>query len=85
MPCGWILTRPARQTPLMAEYTGPATDNEAVVIANMDGHKVPDRYATGDSFDSEHGNDLKFGNAHPKRIHNDIHRRYGEDTPVDEY
>ena len=64
----------------MAEYTGPATDNEADVIAGMDGHKVPDRYATGDSTDSEHGNDLKMGSAHPKRIHNDIHRRYGQDA-----
>lgn len=64
----------------MAEYTGPATENEADVIAGVDGHKVPDRFATGDSTDSKHGNDLKMGSAHPKRIHNDIHRRYGQDA-----
>lgn len=64
----------------MAEYTGPATDNEATVIANMDGHKVPDRYATGDSYDSEHGNDLKLGDPHAKKIHNDIHQRFGQDA-----
>lgn len=68
----------------MAEYTGSSTENEAVVIAQMDGHKVPDRYATGDSFDPEHDTNLKFGNAHPKRIHNDIHQRYGQDTPEDD-
>ncbi len=73
------------QSPRMAEYTGPATDNEAVVIENNCGRKVPDRYATGDSYDSEHGDDLKLGTAHPKRIHNDIHQRYGSDSPVDEY
>ena len=68
----------------MARYTGPATDNEAVVIGMPEGRKVPDRYATGDSYDSEHGNDLKFQTAHPKRIHNDFHRRYGQDSPVSE-
>jgi hypothetical protein len=65
----------------MAEYMGPATDNEACVIANMDGHKVPDTFATGtDPTDDRHGNSLKMGNAHAKRIHNDIHQRYGQDT-----
>lgn len=68
----------------MAEYTGPATDNEAVVIAQMDQRKIPDRYATGDSYDSEHGNDLKMNDPHAKRIHNDIHRRFGQDTPCDD-
>jgi hypothetical protein len=56
----------------MAEYMGPATDNEADVIANMDGHRVPDTFGTGDQD--------KFGDAHAKRIHNDIHRRYGRDA-----
>lgn len=68
----------------MAEYTGPSTDNEAVVIAQMDGHKVPDRYATGDSEDPKHGTDLKMGQAHAKRIHNDIYERFGQDSPIDE-
>ena len=68
----------------MAEYTGPATDNEAVVVGQPEGHKVPDRYATGDSYDPKHGNNLKFGTAHYKRIHNDIHERYGQDTEVDD-
>lgn len=68
----------------MAEYTGPATNNEAVVIGQNEGHKVPDTFATGDSFDSEHGNDLKFGTPHAKRIHNDIERRYGQDSEVDD-
>jgi hypothetical protein len=65
----------------MAEYTGPATDNEADVIAQMDGHKAPDIYATGDSYDSKHGDDLKMVNVHAKRIHNDIYRRFGQDEP----
>lgn len=56
----------------MAEYTGPATDNEADVIANMNGHVVPDTFGTGDQD--------KFGHAHAKRIHNDIHQRYGQDA-----
>jgi hypothetical protein len=57
----------------MAEYTGPATDNEADVIANMDGHRVADRYATSDQD--------KLGGPHAKRIHNDIHERFGQDEP----
>lgn len=66
----------------MAEYTGPATENEADVIATMVGRKTPDIYATGtDPRDEKHDTPLKFGNAHPKRIHNDIYQRYGEDTP----
>jgi hypothetical protein len=64
----------------MAEYTGPATDNEADVIANMDGHKVPDIYATGDSYDPKHDDNLKFVSSHPKRIHNDIYERFGKDA-----
>jgi len=64
----------------MAEYLGPATDNEADVIANLEGRKVPDTYATGDPYDDKHGTSLKFGNPHPKRIHNDIYRRYGQDA-----
>lgn len=78
--CGLPLTPNPHQTRDMAEYTGPATDNEAVVIATMDGRKVPDRYAIGDSYDPEHDNNLKFGTAHAKRIHNDIHERYGQDA-----
>lgn len=57
----------------MAEYTGPATDNEADVVAGNEGHRVADRYATGDSD--------KLGGPHAKRIHNDIYERYGKDTP----
>lgn len=57
----------------MAEYTGPATDNQADVIANMDGHRVPDTFGTGDQD--------KFGDNHAKKIHNDIHRRFGQDEP----
>ena len=68
----------------MAEYTGPATDNEAVVIASNEGHKVPDIYATGDPTDAKHGTDLKMGQAHAKRIHNDIYRRYGTDSEIDD-
>lgn len=60
----------------MAEYMGPATDNEADVIATMDGRKVPDTYATGDS-------NMKMSDPHAKRIHNDIHYRYGSDTECD--
>jgi hypothetical protein len=56
----------------MAEYTGPSTDNEAEVIANMCGRKVPDIFATGDQD--------KFSDPHPKRIHNDL-SRYMDDTP----
>lgn len=56
----------------MAEYLGPATDNEADVIATgIAGHKVPDTFATDDQD--------KFGTAHPKRIHNDL-SRYTSDT-----
>jgi hypothetical protein len=60
----------------MAEYMGPATDNEAVVIAQMDGRRVPDRYATGDGD--------KMQDAHAKQIHNDIHARYGTDSEIDD-
>ena len=59
----------------MAEYTGPATDNEAEVIATMDGRRVPDRYATGDS-------GMKMSDPHTKRIH-DPYERYGKDTECD--
>jgi hypothetical protein len=63
----------------MAEYTGPATDNEAEVIASNEGHKVPDVFATGtDPRDERHDTSLKFGNAHPKRIHNDVYGRYSD-------
>lgn len=51
-----------------------STDNEAVVIAQGDGHRVPDRYGTGLP------NDLKMGDAHARRIH-DPYERYGNDTP----
>lgn len=68
----------------MAEYTGSATNNEALVIGQNEGHKVPDRYATGDTEDSIHENDLKFGTPHSKRIHNDIYARYGSDSEVDD-
>ena len=68
----------------MAEYTGPATDNEAVVIANMDGRKVPDIYGTGDCYDDNHDHNLKFGTAHPKLIHNDIYGHLLDDSePMD--
>jgi hypothetical protein len=50
-----------------------ATDNECDVIANGVGHIVPDRYATDDQ--------CKFGNAHPKKIH-DPYERYGNDMPT---
>jgi hypothetical protein len=63
----------------MAEYTGPVTDNEVDVIGQNEGHKVPDTFATGDPTDPRHGNETKFGTAHPKRVHNDIHKRYGQD------
>jgi hypothetical protein len=68
----------------MPTYDGPMTDNEAVVIASNEGHKVPDIYATGDPVDAKHGTDLKMGQTHAKRIHNDIYRRYGQDTPEDD-
>lgn len=68
----------------MADYRGPATSNEAVVIEAECGRKVPDIYATGVSEDPKHGTDLKMGQAHAKRIHNDIYRRYGQDSPLDE-
>jgi hypothetical protein len=50
-----------------------ATDNEADVIANGVGHIVPDTYGTG--------NQMKFGNAHAKKIH-DPYDRYGNDAPL---
>lgn len=61
----------------MAEYLGPATTNEAEMLATMDGRIVPDRYATGDNPD-------KMGDPHGKRIHNDIFGHYGTDTPESE-
>ena len=65
----------------MAEYTGPATDNEATVIASNEGHIVPDTYATGTGGeDPEHSRPYKFGDPHAKRIHNDIYERYGQDA-----
>ena len=64
----------------MAEYTGPATDNEAVVIAQMDGRKVPDTFSTGTQYDERHGNNVKMQTAHDKLIHNDIYDRYGQDS-----
>jgi hypothetical protein len=64
----------------MAEYTGPATDNEAVVISNDCGRIVPDIYATGDSYDPKHGQNLKFQTSHAKHIHNDIYQRFCGDT-----
>jgi hypothetical protein len=60
----------------MAEYTGPATTNRAEVIANMNGHKVPDTYATG------YDNPDKCGAAHASEI-KDPYERYGNDTPED--
>lgn len=63
----------------MAEYTGPATTNEAVVIAQMDGRKVPDIFGTGEGERDRHDHNLKFQSAHPKVIHNDVYRRYGND------
>lgn len=57
----------------MAEYTGPATSNQADVIANNEGHRVADVFATDDQD--------KLGGPHAKKIHNDIHRRYGQDEP----
>jgi hypothetical protein len=58
----------------MAEYLGPATDNQADVISTSNaGHIVPDRYATGDD-------DCKFQSAHPKDIDNSLDRYRGE-TP----
>jgi hypothetical protein len=57
----------------MAEYLGPATDNEAEVLATgIAGRKVPDTFATGDQD--------KFSDIHTKRIHNDL-SRYEGDTP----
>lgn len=53
-----------------------ATDNEAVVIGQPAGHRVPDTFGTND--------DNKFGDAHAKRIHNDIYARYGQDSEVSE-
>lgn len=51
-----------------------STDNEAVVIGQPAGHRVPDTFGTND--------DCKFGNAHAKRIHNDYAGRYGSDSPI---
>ena len=56
----------------MAEYLGPATDNEAEVLATgIAGRKVPDMFATGDQ--------NKFGDPHTKRIRNDL-SRYDHDS-----
>lgn len=60
----------------MAEYHGPATDNEAEMIATMVGRIPPDIYAT----DSD--NPEKMSSDHPKRIHNDVFAHYGQDTEV---
>lgn len=77
--CGLQKPRRARHSRRMAEYTGPATDNEAEVIASLQGRKVPDIFATGtDPRDAKHDTPLKFGNAHPKRIHNDPFDRYSD-------
>lgn len=57
----------------MAEYTGPATDNQADVIAGMDGRKVPDTFGTDDQ--------MKMSDPHAKKIHNDIYQRFGQDEP----
>ncbi len=57
----------------MAEYTGPSTTNEAVVIANgIAGRIVPDTYGTGD--------DDKYSDPHYKFIHPDPYARYGDDS-----
>jgi hypothetical protein len=56
----------------MAEYLGPATDNEADVIATMNGRKAPDIFATDDQ--------NKFSDPHAKRIDNSL-GRYTGDTP----
>lgn len=50
----------------------PSTDNEAVVIENGKGHRVPDTYATGP--DSN-----KFGDEHPSIIH-DYYDRFADDA-----
>lgn len=48
----------------------PSTDNEADVIENGKGHRVPDRYATGPDGD-------KFGDCHASTIH-DYYERFGD-------
>lgn len=49
-----------------------ATDNVADVIENGKGHRVPDRFATGDDA-------CKFGDEHATLIH-DPYDRYGGDA-----
>ena len=51
----------------------PVTTNTAEVISGIDGHRVPDRYATG------HDNPDKMGDAHPRMIE-DYYDRYSTDT-----
>ena len=65
----------------MAEYFGPNTDNEAVMISTQRGRIVPDRYSTCDCADGNHtccGEKLQ--DNHAKLIHNDIYERFGQDT-----
>ncbi len=62
----------------MAEYRGSSTDNEAVMIATMNGRVTPDRYAT-DCADANNWS-CNMGNANSQRIHNDIYEKYGVDT-----
>lgn len=62
--------------PLMADrgrHT-PSTTNQAVMIAQNEGRKVPDIYATDDQ--------NKFGDPHAKLIHDYDH--FDGDTPVDD-
>jgi hypothetical protein len=66
----------------MAEYTGPATDNEAEVIATMDGHIVPDTYVAGGYGNRGRGSEgdtRQFGGPNPKRIHNDPFDHYNRE------
>lgn len=61
-----------------------ATDNEAVVIGAMYGHRVPDRYATGQDPEGECDAHGKMGDAHYKLIHNDYAGHYGTDSAVND-
>jgi hypothetical protein len=61
----------------MAEYLGPATTNKAWVTSTATGgHRVSDRFATGDD-------EGKFGHSHEHLIDGDL-SRYTEDTPESE-
>lgn len=68
----------------MAEYLGPSTTSEAVMIETARGRLMSDRFATmGTSHDGD-GGEEKLNSPHGKCINPDIYEQYGQDTPESE-